>query len=408
MGRGIEKKLTVAGIKSFQKKAAEGSLTYGSKLADGGGLLLVVNRGGSVSWRYRYDLGGRERTYSLGTFPEISLEAARTKLHELRQTVAAGKDPVQEKVIQKQREAAATEDTFANITEQWLKVRRQEWKDSHYTRSKRALDRDVLPHLGKLPIAAITPAMVTSVITKITERGVRDTAQKILLNIEWIFRYAQSKGLIRDNPATPAVEAIPRRQRVKHHPALLELPALLSVLKKAETASIRPDIKLANLLLAYTAVRIANAVGAEWEEFDLDADQPTWRIPSRKMKVTDSDHAIPLHGRIVSELKKWRAVTSSKGFLFAAATKRGHISAEGLEKVYREQLGLRDKHTPHGWRSSFATLARENQHSRDVVEIALHHVHDNDVVLAYDRGERKEDKLLLFQWWAQQLDRAFH
>lgn len=126
MGRGIEKKLTVAGIKSFQKKAAEGSLTYGSKLADGGGLLLVVNRGGSVSWRYRYDLGGRERTYSLGTFPEISLEAARTKLHELRQTVAAGKDPVQEKVIQKQREAAATEDTFANITEQWLKVRRQE------------------------------------------------------------------------------------------------------------------------------------------------------------------------------------------------------------------------------------------------------------------------------------------
>src|SRR2546422_6517145 len=47
----------------------------------------------------------------------------------------------------------------------------------------------------------------------------------------------------------------------------------------------------------------------------------------------------------------------------------------------------------------YTTLFR----SRDVVELALDHVHDNDVVRAYDRGERLQKRIQLMNWWADQL-----
>jgi len=71
-------------------------------------------------------------------------------------------------------------------------------------------------------------------------------------------------------------------------------------------------------------------------------------------------------------------------------------------------LGLEGKHSPHGWRSSFSTLARDNGSARDVVELALDHAHDNEVARAYDRGERFEERIKLFNWWGEQLSAAQH
>ena len=69
-------------------------------------------------------------------------------------------------------------------------------------------------------------------------------------------------------------------------------------------------------------------------------------------------------------------------------------------------LNLDGKHTPHGWRSAFSTLAKDHDFERDVVELALDHLHDNEVVRAYDRGERLEQRVRLMRWWGEQLERA--
>ncbi len=58
------------------------------------------------------------------------------------------------------------------------------------------------------------------------------------------------------------------------------------------------------------------------------------------------------------------------------------------------------------WRSSSSTLARDNGTARDVVELALDHVHDNEVARAYDRGERFDERVKLFDWWGKQLAAA--
>ena len=69
-------------------------------------------------------------------------------------------------------------------------------------------------------------------------------------------------------------------------------------------------------------------------------------------------------------------------------------------------LGLADRHTPHGWRAAFSTLARDDGFEREVVELALDHIHDNDVARAYDRGERPQQRVKLMTWWGDQLAQA--
>ena len=165
---------------------------------------------------------------------------------------------------------------------------------------------------------------------------------------------------------------------------------------------------MAHRLCAFTAARIGDVVDAEWREFRLDDEQPVWVIPRAKMKVTerDIDHRIRLCPEIVAELRQWKGIIGGRGYVFPSPAGGKHIGRESIEKVYRVTLGLAGKHAPHGWRSAFSTLARDNGFAREVVELALDHAHDNDVARAYDRGERFSQRIELLNWWGEQLTAA--
>ena len=286
------------------------------------------------------------------------------------------------------------------------KNEQREWSPGHYTKSSRAIQRDIYPTIGKLPIASVTPAIVAKVIEDIYRRDVLETATRILQHLNGVFRYAQAKGLCRDNPALPAREILPRKKVIGRMAALLDYSALGDILRRGDMARISPPVRMAHRLCAFTAARIGNIIEAEWEQFDLDSDQPVWTIPRGKMKVTSRfvDHRIPLGPEIASECASGRTFLAARGIcsLHPFGDKH-HIGREAVEKVYRVTLGLDGKHSPHGWRSSFSTLARDHGFGRDVVELALDHAHDNDVARAYDRGERFAERVKLFHWWGAQL-----
>lgn len=81
------------------KTAASAPKQY--KLSDEAGLFLLVTPQGNKWWRIRYWLNGKEKLLSLGTYPKTSLEAARSHRNLIRQYLAQGIDPSQ------QRKAAA-------------------------------------------------------------------------------------------------------------------------------------------------------------------------------------------------------------------------------------------------------------------------------------------------------------
>lgn len=419
MVRRVQEKLTEREIRAWLKDAPP----PGKKLFDGGGLHLLITKLLQPVWHIKYRHDGIERTYAdIGAYPDVSLAAAREVRRQVQALLAEGRDPVQARRLARAAAIASSGDTFAEVAKSWLahERKRKRWSAVHYEKSKRALERDVLPRLGKLPIREITPAIVTGRVKAILARGVGDTARKILQHVGGIFEYAQAHGLRDDNPATPARQFLPSRGRPIGRPALLEFSELGDVLRRAELAHLSPAVRMAHRLCAFApGARIANVIGAEWGEFHLDAVAPCWVVPRRKMKAKDRkhDHRVFLGPTIAEELRAWKSTTGGQGQLFPGAMKNKHITHESIEKVYRRTLALEGKHTPHGWRAAFSTLAREAvveekgkpdraRFERDVVELALDHVPDSEVVRAYDRGERLQQRLKLARWWDEQLAQA--
>ena len=228
---GIGGKLSDKAVKAFVARAE-----LGKKLADGGGLHLFITPAGGTTWRVKYRIQGKERVYSLGPYPIVTLAAARVGLREVKALLLENKDPVIERRLNKAEAAAESDNTFKSVAEQWLTMKQKEWSAVHYKKSMRAFERDVYKKIGNLPIASITPAIVAKAIEDINKRDVLETAMRILQHLNGVFRYAQAKGLCRDNPAGPVREILPRKKNSGHMPALLEMSALGEVLRKAQMA----------------------------------------------------------------------------------------------------------------------------------------------------------------------------
>jgi integrase len=406
-------KLSARQIEQFISNHRAGKVSPNAKLSDGDGMYLTITKAGTAVWRMKYRHAGKELTYSIGPYgsepPAITLAAARTEREHARAHLRQGRDPSQARRLQKASNVEASGNTFETVARDWLSKRKAQWSKVHFEKSQRALERDVFKTIGALPVADIRPVVISSVIEKIANRGAVDTASKVLQHIGGVFRLAQARGLCESNPADPVRAVLPKRSAQKRRPAYLKWSLLGDVLREAEKARLSPAVRLAHRLCAFTAVRISNVVTAEWKEFDLEASPPLWVIPRAKMKAKDRthDHKVVLGPTIASELAAWQRLTGRRGYVFPSPAGGKHITRESLEKAYRVTLKLEDKHTPHGWRSALSTLARdEGGFERDVVELALDHVHDNDVVRAYDRGERLQDRVRLMMWWDEQLSRT--
>lgn len=144
------------------------------KLADGGGLYLLVNQAGKY-WRWKYRFEGKEKVMALGVYPDVSLAEAREAHQTARKLLASGADPMAER---KQQAFAPAGTTFMQVARQWW----DHWSPSRSARHAdyvlRRMETDIFPVLGQRPISEIqAPELVR--MTKTIE-GV---ARWILLSV---------------------------------------------------------------------------------------------------------------------------------------------------------------------------------------------------------------------------------
>jgi len=66
---------------------------YLRKISFGGSLNLFITPKGGRYWRYCYRYGGKRRTLSLGLYPEVPVDRARSRHLAARQLLAEGVDP---------------------------------------------------------------------------------------------------------------------------------------------------------------------------------------------------------------------------------------------------------------------------------------------------------------------------
>src|SRR6516164_11350866 len=78
------------------------------KYADGDGLYLIVAGLTSKNWTYRYWFNGKERSYGLGSFKDVSLKDARLARDAARLKVKGDRSTPGVDIVQEKR-AARTE-----------------------------------------------------------------------------------------------------------------------------------------------------------------------------------------------------------------------------------------------------------------------------------------------------------
>ncbi len=256
-------RLTDRAVRALIAAARQGKAER-KKLSDGGGLFLTLTPAGTAVWRVKYRHAGKEKLFSAGAYPTVGLDAARQQRENVKARLREGRDPVQSRNVERATASAVSPNTLESVALAWLDRRKPGWSEVHLQQTRRDLERDVFPMLGKLPIGSISSPMVAAVVERIATRGAIDTAGKVLRSMNRIFGIAKASGLCVENPSLGVREIIPARKLHSQRPALLNFAALGEVLRKLEAAPISPAVRLAHRLIAFTGARIGSAVAAEW------------------------------------------------------------------------------------------------------------------------------------------------
>ena len=141
------------------------------KVSDFEGLFVLVKPNGSKLWQLKYRMDSKERLYSIGIYPNISLAQARKSKDAARASVAAGIDPSEAKQEEKRIRKEANGQTFEKIGAAFLAKQRKEGK------SKATLDKTEY-HLrlanrdfGRKPISEITAHIILKTLRKVEAKG---------------------------------------------------------------------------------------------------------------------------------------------------------------------------------------------------------------------------------------------
>ncbi|CUW90509.1 conserved hypothetical protein [Agrobacterium fabacearum TT111] len=378
------------------------------RLSDTNGLHVYVTKAGRKIFRYRYEFLGKEKTLVIGDYPEVCLLDARRARDEARQLLKSGKDPSAQKKLEKAIQRSDAEATFEVVAREWFDLASTVWAPAHANEVWRTLKRDVLPHIGELPITAIDAPIVLGVLRLIERRGAVETAKRHRQRISAIFVYAISTGRATSDPAALVQGALVPIHKGRR-PALTTPVAVRQLLTDVCKTPGRPHVKLGLRLLAITSVRPGTLASTPWAEWDdLDENDPVWRIPASRMKLkldrkNDDlyDHLVPLPRQAMEIIALLRRLTGRGEFVFPNPRRPTQPMSSNAMGYFLNRADYYEKHVPHGFRASFSSIMNERYpQDRHIIDLMLAHTPKDKVEAAYNRALHVERRKELAQIYA--------
>ena len=375
------------------------------KLADGGGMYLLVKPDGSRYWRMDYRFAQKRKTLALGVYPEVSLADARAKRDAARRLLSENVDPSTDKQVRRAGVAADTDKAFESVARAYMSDQRHRLDLRYWNLLMARLEADIFPAIGRRPIDEIDAPELLAALKQVEARGVVETTIRLRQLCGQIFRYAVAKGLAKYDPTFALRGALKTPGRAQGHKAmpLRELPDFI---RKLNDSDLEPRTRLALRLMVLTFVRTTELRAARWSEFEnLDGRDPLWRIPADRMKRR-LEHLVPLSRQAVAVLKELQGLPGyrAEGYLFPSPSREGFMSNNTmLYALYR--LGYHGRATVHGFRATASTALNELGFRSDVIERQLAHEEKNAVRAAYNRAEYLIERREMMQRWADHLDK---
>ena len=318
------------------------------KLADGDGLYLFVMPNGAKYWRFLYRFLGKQKTYALGVYPEVSLKAAREKRRLARQLLSKGIDPSIERKQQKALALTNADNTFEAIARDWYALHKDKWKSRYAAEVMKRLECDIFPYIGPIPIRDVGQPLLLEVIRKIEKRGAVDLAKRQLQKCGEIFRFALAENKVELDITLKMYEAL--KPVKKQHFAAIEveeIPEFLATLEKND-ARLYQSTRNAIKLIMLTFVRTSELINARWDEIDFERRR--WIIPAERMKM-GKEHIVPLSRQAIEILENQKTLSGQWHLVFPSNVKPQKSISNNTILGALKRLGYQGRMTGHGFRA---------------------------------------------------------
>lgn len=390
------------------------------KLTDGFGMFLRVTPKGSKYWQMAYRFEGKQKLFSIGVYPAVSLSDARQRRDEARRLLAQGIDPNAKKQAEVKELKAKRDNTrsFRTVAKAWFSTKTK-WSDDYGDAVWKRLETYVFPVIGDKDVAELDTGDLLVPVKKVEALGYLEVAMRIQQYITAILRHAVQQKLIRHNPAYDMEGAVQKPQ-TEHRPALEleEIPQLLN--KIAEYKGRRLTI-LAIQLNLMIFIRSSELRFARWSEIDFKSK--LWVIPEQREAIENVKHStrgakmkrkhfVPLCKQAMKILKEIRQLTYEEGqddgLIFTGCYDSFKPMSENTINKALRNMGYDTKQDicGHGFRTlACSALIESGLWSEDAVELQMSHKESNSVRAAYThKAKHLEQRRLMLQWWADYLD----
>lgn len=304
------------------------------------GLCLRISHGGTRTWCHIYRIDGKQRRRTLGTYPAMSLEAARKAWGEDRELLREGRDPEAER--RKRVEEAAAERaaaiTFADAVKEYhRRYLVGEAGNASADQVRKALLQEC-DAWKERRVASITPREIGALVEGIRDGGRPYWANRVFAYLRTFFGWCvrPSVGFV---PASPCeglkrpFEGEEARDRVLTPEEIAALWHGAGKLGVYEGAYVR--------VLLLTGKRKNALAAMRWEEIGADG---WWRPPQpktkRKPKKTNLPIPLPAPAlKIVRSLPQ----LDDNPYVFAGRRRNGHLDpGSPLQRRLQAASGVED------------------------------------------------------------------
>lgn len=380
------------------------------KLFDGGGLYLHVKTSGYRCWKYDYRINGSRGTYTIGPYPDISLKGAREGHRAARELVAKGIHPKQ--IKERQRiENDLSSKLFSHYAYQWLN--KQNLAESTLSDLKQRIEKNLIPFLDKKKVNEFNTADLLKIVLKMSDRGAKETAQRMANVLRRIYNEILILGIIDNNPAQGLAELLPKpdvrlKSNFGHLTSVEEITVLLQQIDKP---SIRQDFATTQALklMPLVFLRPKNIRFLKWKYIDFD--KKVINLPSSELK-TRKALTVPLAQQSISILRNIQPLTGSGEYVFVTSHGQGkplseNTTTQALRRVINPSTGKpfgTGYMTSHGFRHTASTLLNELGYEPDIIELQLAHINKDRIRATYNKAQWMEKRTKMMQAWADYLD----
>jgi integrase len=383
-------------------------------LADGKGLHLLIKTSGVKIWEFVFisPLTKKRRKKSLGSYPDVTLKAARDIRSNNLMLLSDNIDPVEYEKEVEQKEKANNNGLFENVMNEWFERQKKQLAKVTYDRKYQVFISSVLPYFKDKHIKDITKLELLHLLEE-KEKTAKETASRLFNYLSNLWAYAVLKDYCEYNFLSNINknDVLVEKRVVNNYAKITDETILKELVNKTYNYVGSHSIKNALKFVLHIPLRAYNLCYLKWAYIDFDNKLLT--IPRDLMKVKNHnlpDFQLPLTDEVINILTEQKEFCTKyaalKEFVFVGNDNVNPINRESPNQALtRMGFTAEKKQSLHSFRGTFRTIVEEKQEdhniSEKIMESILDHHKDTKVEKAYkNKVSYLEQQKPLMNWWS--------